>query len=149
MNAEGRAKRNNSIAKKGLLIAIALCIVVLGYAWSIIHAYDPPPQQPAATQATEPRLDKSPNMQAERKKIIQEVIGHGYFTRVEQNGTAMPRAWVTPKFTESDFQDKENVLSIVYSYYFDGTSRVDSLALIDSRTGKEIGRFDQAGLRQE
>lgn len=100
-----------------------------------------------ASPAKKPTIDKSASMQAQRQKLIDQFISQGFFTEVVKQGNGMPRVWVTPRFTASNLKDKQNALSVVYAFYFDGSETFASLALIDSRTGKEVGRFDKDGIR--
>lgn len=100
------------------------------------------------TATTGPAWDKSEAKQAERKAFMDKLIASGYVSEITRNGNAMPRVWVRPSFTSGDLKDKQNILSVIYGYYFDGTQPLDSLAIIDARTGKEIGRYSlEHGLR--
>ncbi len=86
-------------------------------------------------------IDKSAPMQQQRRDLIDKMIALDLFTKTGQNGTNMPRAWVTPQFQALDYQEQEQALQAVYGYYLDGIKESDSLAIIDSRTGAEIGRY--------
>ncbi len=121
----------------GRLMVVAVVILAMG--WTVARCKAPA----AAPVAT---IDKAPAKQADRLRIIDGMTTEGYFTQVGRNGEAMPRAWVTPKFSSGDFKDKENVMGAIYAYYFDGSQSSDSVALVDSKSGKEIGRYDLAGL---
>lgn len=129
----------------GALTVITLIIIVWAF-WSAMSNMNVPTSNPAAS-ATLPALDKSAKMQAERQALIQKLVNDGYFTEVVQRGTAMPRVWVTPKFTAGNFKDKEKVISVVYAFHFDGTRPSDSVAIIDAKSGNEIGRYGFDGLR--
>lgn len=97
---------------------------------------------------TRKQIDKSPQIQADRKKLIETLTGEGVFSEVVRNGTTMPRAWVTPRFLSLDFKEKQDVVSVVYAFYFAEMNQQNSVALINSKTGKEIGRFfGETGLK--
>jgi len=140
-----RVEKTLSIVIVSLLALLA--IVYLG--WNTIPASSPDTVQavtaPPATP--KPTIDHSPKLQSDRKALIEKMIQLDVFTKVVQNGNAMPRAWVGRTFPEMPFDEKVKALTLVYAYYFDGSNRTASVAIIDGRTGKEIGRFDQAGLR--
>jgi len=61
----------------------------------------------------------------------------------------MVRAWITPRFDALNFKDKQQLLSVVYAYYFNDQNERNSIAVINSRTGKEIGRFNASGLNMD
>ena len=68
-------------------------------------------------------------------------------TVAARNGNAMPRAWVGKTFFTLPYDQKVQAVTLVYAYHLDGLNKSDSVAIIDGYTGKEIGRFDVAGLR--
>ena len=78
------------------------------------------------------------------------MIAEGIFTKVEMPGN-LPRAWVGRGFYAADFQQKSNLVGVIYAYYFDGSNLGDSVRLFDSMSGKEIGNFNPhlGGLKLE
>ena len=46
-----------------------------------------------------------------------------------------------PAFYALDFDIKDKFVSVVYAYYFDGTNIADSVRVIDSNSGKEVGNY--------
>ena len=97
-----------------------------------------PPTSP--TRAKTPIIDKSPAMQNKRKKMMQDLIRNGVFEKVTVPGT-LPRLWVTPSFYLLDFDTKQSFVSVVYAYYFDGTSYGDVVLIYDNLSGKEVGKY--------
>ena len=93
-------------------------------------------------------LDKSPEMQAQRKAFLEETIRDGYFTKVEP-GSGIPKVWVTLKFMGVDFEAKGALISVVYAYYFDGSNDYAIVQLKDPRTGRVVGDYyiAQGGLK--
>lgn len=86
-----------------------------------------------------------PATQAKRLQFIQDLINRGVFSKVEQPGTS-PRAWTTPVFMSLDFQTKTEFCNAVHSYYFPNPADTNAsgLRLFDSRSGKQIGRYDRS-----
>lgn len=94
----------------------------------------------AESTAQEPIIDKSEAMQADRLEFIQKLITNGVIQKVEVPGH-LPRAWVRPGFYTLDFDTKESFISVIYSYYFDGTEVGGSVRLYDSLSGNEVGSY--------
>jgi len=102
----------------------------------------PPKESRNATSNGKPKLDKSERAQSQRKKLIDDLISKGVFQKVEVPGSA-PRVWVKPLFYESDFDQKEAFVGLVYSYYFDGSDELAFVRVLDSRSNKEVGTYSQ------
>jgi hypothetical protein len=129
--------------KLKLWILIGLLGLLFVMAWSRTDNNPPSPTTPLQTIA----IDKSEKMQASRKKLMQEMIKERhFFTKIIRNGNTMPRVWATPTFLSLTFDQKQSFLGVIYAYYLTGTVD-DSVAIIDTITGKEIGRFSANGLR--
>lgn len=99
------------------------------------------------TSAPKPRVatvDKSPEKQAQRLKLIQEMIATGAISKIETG--AMPSVYVRRVFYELDMDTKRDLLSIVYAYYFDGSSDRDMVRIKDARSGNRVGSFSSSGL---
>ena len=91
--------------------------------------------------AAAPKVDKSPEMQAGRKKLIEKLISTRVFHKVETPGNA-PRVYVLPAFYELDFDMKQQFVSVVYAYYFDGSDAYgDLVRVFDARTNKSVGTY--------
>ena len=97
------------------------------------------------------KIDKEPETQAKRKTLLQRLSNEGVFIKAELPG-GLPRVWVGPAFYTLDFETKREVVSIVYSYYLDGSDPIATVRIFDGQTNKEIGDYnvnspDGAGLR--
>jgi hypothetical protein len=133
------------------LVSIVAIVFVIGIIGAVVGSRtDGGPKSvatstPAAPVAT---IDKSAAMQADRKKLIEKLIGEGVFQKVEVPGT-LPRLWVRPRFYAAEFDQKQSFVSVVYAYYFDGSNVTDSVRIFDSRSGKEVGSYSavQGGLK--
>ena len=79
--------------------------------------------------------------QAERKKLIDNLINkHNIFEKIEIPGL-VPRVWVTPKFHLLTFSKKKTFIHLVYSYYYTKNSDYKAVRIFDNMTGKEIGGY--------
>jgi thioredoxin-related protein len=101
-----------------------------------------------STQTTAPAptptstIDASAEMQAKRYDFIQDLIAQGILLKVEKPST-LPHAWVTPLFYSLNFDDKQSFISVVWTYYFVKDSKATTVILYDSKTGKQIGTFNE------
>ena len=88
------------------------------------------------------------NDQAERKKLIDELIStHYIFEKIEIPGS-LPRVWVTRKFYLLTFSEKKTFMHLVYSYYYTKNPKYDVIRIFDNITGKSIGSYKpDTGLR--
>lgn len=96
----------------------------------------PPPPPP------KPTIDKSPEMQAKRLALIQELVDKGVFYKVEKPGS-VPHVYVTAVFRAIPFDAKQNFVGTVYGYYFDGSNFMDNVVLRDALSGKQVGSFSK------
>lgn len=129
--------------KLKLWILIGLLGLLFVMAWSRTDDNQPNTTTPSQVAV----IDKSEKMQASRKKLMQQMIEERhFFTKIVRNGDTMPRAWATPAFLSLTFDQKQSFLGVIYAYYLTGNSD-DSVAIIDTVSGKEIGRFNTNGLR--
>ena len=88
-----------------------------------------------------PSIDKSPEKQAARKRLIEKLISEGVFQKVDTMGGNLPKAYVRPAFYNLDFETKQQFVSVVYAYYFNGSNISDLVILRDSRGGKDVGDY--------
>jgi len=100
---------------------------------------------PAAKRVT---IDNSPETRAKREKLLRDLLNQGVFQKIDVPGTN-PRVWVTPKFYALDFDTKKSFVSVVYAHYL-GDEEFGSVNLVDSKTGRKVGRFSTvSGLEME
>jgi hypothetical protein len=85
-------------------------------------------------------IDKSPKMQQARGDLIKKLIREGVFVKTDIPGN-LPRVYVGPTFYGLDFDTKQQFVSVVYAYYFDGSGGLDIVRVMDGRTNKEIGDY--------
>jgi len=92
-------------------------------------------------------IAKSPKMQKGREDLIKELTHKGLFAKIEDPGRPhlFVKLWVRPAWYAIDFDKKQSFASVVYAYYFDGTNYADTVIIVDSMNGKEIGEYSLRG----
>jgi len=91
----------------------------------------PPPQ---------PTIDKSEAAQAARLKIIRGLQQEGVIREITPG--SIPRVWVTPLFHQLDFKTKQNFISVIAGYYYDGSEPAALVYLYDVYSGKKVGTYE-------
>lgn len=103
----------------------------------------------APKTASSPTIDKSPEMQAGREELIQDLQRRNVFGEIECR-SAGATAIVDSVFYSLDFEDKQKFVGVVYAFCFDGTRKYVGVTLRDIRTNKEVGTFSrELGLELE
>jgi hypothetical protein len=92
------------------------------------------PPQPA-----KPTLDKSEKAQADRAALCTKLMEKGIFKSVETG-----KVVVGLPFYALDFEAKQNFISVVHAWSFDGTNKYDTVKVVNVKTGKTIGTFSQS-----
>ena len=89
------------------------------------------------------QIDKSKEMQKGREDLIKDLTRKGLFAKIEDPGRPhlFVKLWVRPAWHVIDFDKKQSFASVVYAYYFDGTSYADTVIIVDAMNGKEIGEY--------
>ena len=87
------------------------------------------------------KIDREPETQAKRKALLQGLSNEGVFIKAQLTG-GLPWVWVGPAFHTLDFETKQEVTSIVYSYYLDGSDPIATVRIFDGWTNKEIGDYN-------
>ena len=95
-------------------------------------------------------IDKSEETQGKREAYIKTLSASGFFGDSRSNGQA-GRVVVKPAFYALDFKKKEEYLSVVYAYYWDGKDDGFFMRLLYSKTNKEVGQYGKSlgGLKME
>lgn len=86
----------------------------------------------------EASFDRSPETQAKRKRAIDELIQRGVFSKVDKTSD-VTSAWVRPAFYALDFDQKKDVMNIVYGYYCDDDNT--AVLIKSASSGKIIGTY--------
>ena len=99
------------------------------------------------TNKIENKKSTTSSDQAERKKLIDELINKYYiFEKIEIPGS-LPRAWVTTNFHLLTFSEKKTFMHLVYSYYYTKNPKYDYVRIFDNITGKSIGYYKPPTLK--
>lgn len=94
----------------------------------------------AGVTSAQTAIDKSAAKQAGRERLMKKLGSEGIFQKIVVPGN-LPRLYVAPRFYRLDFDTKQNFVSVVYAYYFDGKNVTDAVRIYDGRSGKEIGSY--------
>ncbi|MDP2127227.1 MAG: hypothetical protein Q8K97_07595 [Pseudohongiella sp.] len=138
-----------------LQYGIALILVILLFAgfWLFGGSDDEPPAVASNTVAEAPQppagwlaLDRSDEMQAQRRAFIDQLQAEGILHRVEKP-TRYPRIYVGPAWAPLAVDDKRLFLNSVLTYYFAEDPEADAAILRDRLDGRDVGRYSfQYGL---
>jgi hypothetical protein len=101
-------------------------------------------QQKEAAKPEGLKIDRGPETQAKRKVLLHRLTNKGVFIKAELPGS-LPWVWVGPAFHTLDFETKQEMVSIVYSYYLDGSDPIATVRIFDGQTNKEIGDYTPHG----
>ena len=86
-------------------------------------------------------IDKSDGMQSKREALINELKQRGIVTKITANDHAV-RVSVSPSFYALDFDAKQSMISAIFAYHLAQNPNIGFARVLDSRTNKEIGKFD-------
>lgn len=129
------------------VIGVSLAAVFL---WNIVSraVLENAPAGAAAAVATkaasEPKVDQSPKMQADRKEMIQAFQEKGVLGEVKC-GQLGATATVRPAFYRLDFEQKKVVVGVPAAYCFVPSFPYGAVTLVDSKTNKAVGSFNSVG----
>lgn len=122
----------------GCLGVLALVFLVWLAGAMLPKSESPPASVPVAT------IDKSPEKQAARRKIIDGCISAGVFSKIDVHSNGVPYLTVRRAFYQGDFEDKRKLVSVVYAYHLNGNSG-DFIRILDARSGKTVGTYSAEG----
>lgn len=116
------------------------------------HALAEPPQQhepaqvaPRSQESAAPapriKIDKSPEMQAERERLLQKLRQANIFGDVRCRDD-ISDVIVKPAFYGLEFQQKEAFVNVAYAYCFSGEFEYATVYLRDSLDNNERGTFN-------
>jgi hypothetical protein len=100
------------------------------------------PTRSTASRSPAPTVDKSPNKQAERERLIKRLIAEDVIYKVDTGGGSLPKMYVQPRFYSLTIDEKKAFASVVYAYYFDGSDMTDTVIIRDARNGKDVGSYN-------
>ena len=119
-------------------LGFAGLVAVLGV-WVWIEATPPAAVAPPAGQAI--AIDKSPDAQADRRRVIDKLIADGLVRRIDPERGGIVRVSLRPQFMALDESTRRGYVDVIYRYHFDGSNINDAVVLRDARHGNELGRY--------
>lgn len=129
--------------KHVVLGCVACVVILLVVAWfmqaPIITQRQTPKDE--AQEERLPTVDKSATAQNKRQETIQKLCDVGVFSKVELGES--PRVWVTARFHDMTYEDRNDIIGVVYAYCCEADTFADSVRLFDSRTNEEVGRYSR------
>ena len=110
--------------------------------------YEPPPtatvtvnQEPQAPA----KIDKSPRKQAQRQKLIADLIYWRVFQRVETISPTSVHVYAMPEaFNSLRFEVKQTYLGVVFTARFDDMSADKAVHVFDATNNKHLGHYSPA-----
>jgi hypothetical protein len=108
-----------------------------------------PPPTVTLTVDQEPqvpdKIDKSPKTQAQRQRLIANLIYWGVFQRVETISPTSVHVYVIPEaFNSLRFEVKQTYLGIVFTARFDDMSTDKAVHVFDTNNNKHLGHYSPA-----
>lgn len=98
-------------------------------------------------RSSDSKIDKSPAKQEQRSRAIAELVQAGVFDRIEHDNIAT-RAWIKTGFYRLTFEQKKDVIGVVYARY--SNNDFDVILIKDNQTGKIVGTYSLTlGLEME
>ncbi len=98
---------------------------------------------PAATAPTFTAHRGDPKIQQKRLAFIKNVSSFGIIAGIEDKGP-VTRVLAGQKFIALSFEEKEDILNVVWAYYKTKDPQKNVVLVIDQKSGKEIGEYSLA-----
>ena len=119
-------------------MALGLAVLAVVGAVTYQRLYETRPMAPV-TVKQEPqasaKIDKSPKKQAQRQKLIADLIYHGVFQKVETVSPTSVHVYVLPEaFNSLRFEIKQSYMSVVFTARFDDMAADKAVHLLMRRT---------------
>jgi hypothetical protein len=94
----------------------------------------------AAAEAARNRIDKGPEIQADRARFIAQLQAEGVLGKVNCS-TYAADAKVTAAFDALPFDEKQSALGVVYAFCFDSKKLGNFVTLRSQTTNKDLGTY--------
>lgn len=113
---------------------------------SAARLYEPPLTATVNQEPQAPtRIDKSPRKQAQRQKLIADLIYWGVFQRVETISPTLVHVYVMPEaFNSLRFEVKQTYLGVVFTARFDDMSADKVVHVFEATNNKHLGHYSPA-----
>jgi hypothetical protein len=108
----------------------------------ILEPTSPPTTEPKAEKPQAAKIDKSPTKQAQRQKLIADLIYWGVFHKVETVSPTSVRVYVMPEaFNKLTFDFKQSYLSMVFAAKFDDMAGDKAVHVYDATNRNRLGLY--------
>jgi hypothetical protein len=84
-----------------------------------------------------------PELQQKRLAFMQGAISLGIIARIEDNGP-VTRVLIAQRFIALSFDEKEQILNVVWAYYKTEDPQKNVVLVIDQKSGKKLGEYSPA-----
>lgn len=126
-------------------MALGLAVLAVVGAVTYQRLYETRPMAPV-TVKQEPqapaKIDKSPRKQAQRQKLIADLIYHGVFQKVEIVSPTSVHVYVLPEaFNSLRFEIKQSYMSVVFTARFDDMASDKAVHLFDATNSNRLGHY--------
>ncbi len=98
---------------------------------------------PAAAAPANTAHHGDPKIQQKRLAFIKNAIALGLISKIEVS-RPITRVLVGKKFISLSFEEKEDILNIVWAYYKTEDPQMNVVLVIDQRSGKKLGEYSLA-----
>lgn len=127
----------NRVCMVVCIVAFAVCVIACGGAKT--------PDRGSTEKGARPKA--TAEQQVKRKALIEKLISEGVFRELK---ITKNEVIVGPRFYTLDYKDKKEAAGIALAYIFaipkdDKLQDDEEITLIDSKTGKDIGRYSSLG----
>jgi hypothetical protein len=98
---------------------------------------------PATSANKEPAHHGDPELQQKRLAFMQGAISLGIISKIEDKGP-VTRVLIGRRFIALSFDEKEQVLNVVWAYYKTEDPQKNVVLVIDEKSGKKLGEYSPA-----
>ena len=98
---------------------------------------------PPASASTPTTHRGEPTIQEKRLAVIKNAVEVGFITKIDDKGP-LTRVLAGQNFFSLSFQEKEDLLNVVWAYYKTHDPEKNVVLLIDQRSGKTLGEYSLA-----
>jgi hypothetical protein len=126
----------------GRLFLWAAAVFAFFFVILLIYMHEEPPaHRYSAAAERKPffEIDKSPEIQTERKQFLENLVAKGLFYAIDMPGSLV-HVRVSDSFLVLDHDTQFNFYSVVYCYFYDGMSLGDCVVVKNAK-GWCIGSF--------
>jgi len=125
-------------------MALGLAVLAVVGVVTYQRLYETRPMAPVTVkqEPQAPAIDKSPKKQAQRQKLIADLIYHGVFQKVQTVSPTSVHVYVLPEaFNSLRFEIKQSYMSVVFTARFDDMAADKAVHLFDATNSNRLGHY--------